>query len=149
MTDKTDRGRRIVVGVDGSPGSKAALRWAITQARLTGAQVAAITAWQDPVRLGYTYGAPAMFEADTFQTIAEKVVGETAAEVADEPGEPADVSTQVVQGHPAKVLVDAAAGAGLLVVGNRGHGAFAGMLLGSVSQHCVQHSPCPVVVVPA
>jgi nucleotide-binding universal stress UspA family protein len=61
----------------------------------------------------------------------------------------APIVTRVVQGHPAQVLLDAARGADLLVVGSRGHGTLAGMLLGSVSQHCVQHSPCPVVVVPA
>ncbi|MEV0561406.1 universal stress protein [Dactylosporangium sp. NPDC049742] len=55
----------------------------------------------------------------------------------------------MVQGHPAKVLLDAANGAELLVVGSRGHGTFTGILLGSVSQHCVQHAPCPVVVVPS
>jgi nucleotide-binding universal stress UspA family protein len=54
----------------------------------------------------------------------------------------------IVQGPPAQVLLDAAAGAQMLVVGSRGHGTLAGMLLGSVSQHCVQHAPCPVVVIP-
>ncbi len=53
----------------------------------------------------------------------------------------------VTEGHPASVLTEAAQGAELLVVGSRGHGAFAGMLLGSVSEYCAAHSPCPVVVV--
>lgn len=61
---------------------------------------------------------------------------------------PVPVLTRVLHGHPAQVLLDAAGGTQLLVVGSRGHGAFAGMLLGSVSQHCVQHASCPVVVVP-
>jgi hypothetical protein len=61
---------------------------------------------------------------------------------------PVQILTRVLHGHPAHVLLDAASGAQLLVVGSRGHGAFAGMLLGSVSQHCVQHASCPVVVVP-
>ncbi|MFI9100990.1 universal stress protein [Streptomyces fildesensis] len=59
-----------------------------------------------------------------------------------------EVPARVVEGHPAEVLLAAAAGAQLLTVGTRGHGTFAGILLGSVSQHCVQHAPCPVVVVP-
>jgi hypothetical protein len=59
-----------------------------------------------------------------------------------------EVSTRVLRGHPAQVRLEAATGADLLVLGSRGHGTFAGMLLGSVSQHCVQHAPCPVLVVP-
>lgn len=58
-----------------------------------------------------------------------------------------EVQTQVIEGHAAPVLIAAARDAQLLVVGSRGHGAFAGMLLGSVSEHCTSHSPCPVVVV--
>jgi nucleotide-binding universal stress UspA family protein len=54
----------------------------------------------------------------------------------------------VIEGHPARVLLDTAKDAQMLVVGSRGHGTFAGIMLGSVSQHCVQHAPCPVVVVP-
>jgi nucleotide-binding universal stress UspA family protein len=138
----------IVVGVDGSLGSKSALRWAMTQAQLTGAKVQAITSWQDPVMWGYTYGVPALYDAGDLATSAEKYLGETVAEVAGQQGQPADVLSRVVQGHPAEVLIKAATGADLLVVGSRGHGTFAGLMLGSVSQHCVQHSPCPVVVVP-
>jgi nucleotide-binding universal stress UspA family protein len=61
---------------------------------------------------------------------------------------PVTVLPGVVQGHAAQVLPEAATGAQMLVVGSRGHGTFAGIMLGSVSQHCVQHAPCPVVVVP-
>jgi nucleotide-binding universal stress UspA family protein len=149
MTDRVDEyPRRIVVGVDGSAGSRSALRWAITQARLVGAEVEAVVAWQDPVMVGYTFGVPALYEADALAAGAEKAVGETVAEVAAEMGEPIDVRTRVVEGHPAEMLIRAAVGAQLLVVGSRGHGTFAGMVLGSVGQHCVQHAPCPVVVVP-
>lgn len=141
-------GHRIVVGVDGSAGSKSALRWAMTQAQLTGAKVEAVTCWQDPVMWGYTYGVPAIYEAGDLAANAEKHLAETVTEVAGQLGQPADVLTRVVEGHPAEVLTKAATGAGLLVVGSRGHGTFAGLMLGSVSQHCVQHAPCPVVVVP-
>jgi nucleotide-binding universal stress UspA family protein len=58
------------------------------------------------------------------------------------------LTQEVVEGHAAKVLLDAATGSDLLVVGSRGHGEFAGALLGSISQHVVSHAPCPVVVVP-
>jgi nucleotide-binding universal stress UspA family protein len=139
---------RIVVGVDGSPGSKSALRWAITQAQLTGATIEAITSWQDPVMWGDTYGVAAIYAPDDLAAIAGKALGETVAEVAGQLGQPVDVLPRVVEGHPAEVLIKAATGARLLVVGSRGHGTFAGLMLGSVSQHCVQHAPCPVVVVP-
>jgi nucleotide-binding universal stress UspA family protein len=144
---------RIIVGVDGSECSKNALRWAIAQAQLTGATVEAVAAWQDPVMSGYSYGwAPMQFEGDSFQTITEKTlaetVAETVAEITSPQGRAVQVGTRVVQGHPAQVLMDAAAGAQMLVVGSRGHGTFAGILLGSVSQHCVQHAPCPVTVIP-
>lgn len=139
---------KIVVGVDGSPGSKSALRWAMTQAQLTGAKVEAIISWQDPVMWASPYGVPAMSEPDILAASAEKALNETVAEVAGQLGQPADVLARVVEGHPAEVLITAATGAGLLVVGSRGHGTFAGLMLGSVSQLCVQHAPCPVVVVP-
>ncbi|MCW2876398.1 MAG: universal stress protein family [Sphaerisporangium sp.] len=140
----------IIVGVDGSECSKTALRWAISQAQLTGATVEAVAAWQDPAMYGYSYGwAPMQFaEGDSMQAITEKTLAETAAEVAGPEGQAAKIRTRVVQGHPAQVLMDAAAGAQMLVVGSRGHGTFAGILLGSISQHCVQHAPCPVTVIP-
>lgn len=124
------------------------LRWAMTQAQLTGAKVEAIISWQDPVVWGYTYGVPALYEADVLSAGAEKSLGETVAEVAAQVGQPVDVLPRVVQGHAAEVLIKAATGARLLVVGSHGHGTFAGLMLGSVSQHCVQHAPCPVVVIP-
>lgn len=150
MTDHvTDGADRIVVGVDGSPGSKTALRWAMNQARLTGATVQAVISWQDPAQYGTAYGwTAAAFEGDTFATTMAKVLDETVAEVSAQLPHPVTVLAQVVEGHPAESLLHAAAGAQLLVVGSRGHGTFAGIILGSVSQHCVQHAPCPVVVVP-
>ena len=60
---------------------------------------------------------------------------------------PVKVSSTVREGNPAKILLEAADGADLLVVGSRGHGGFAEALLGSVSQHCVHHAPCPVVII--
>jgi nucleotide-binding universal stress UspA family protein len=145
-TDSTDR---IVVGIDGSQGSKTALKWAMNQARLTGATIEAVTAWQDPARYGTAYGwTSAAFEGDTFATAMVKVLDDTVADVTAQMEHPVTVLTQVVEGHPAEALLQAAAGAQSLVVGSRGHGTFAAIILGSVSQHCVQHAPCPVVVVP-
>jgi nucleotide-binding universal stress UspA family protein len=134
---------RIVVGVDGSTSSMTALRWAIRQARLTGSVVEAVTAW----RLPSTYGlAPPAVGAMDFEGDAHKILTDALNEVS---GEAPDVviCPSVRQGHAADVLNRAARGADLLVVGSRGHGEFAGALLGSVSQHCLHHAPCPVLVI--
>jgi nucleotide-binding universal stress UspA family protein len=145
----TDTTTRIVVGVDGSEGSKTALTWAMTQARLSGATVEAVTTWQDPAMYGFSYGwALVAYEGDSIATIMTKVLDEAITEVSGQLDRPVTVLPRVIEGHPAQVLLDAADGAQMLVVGSRGHGTFAGIMLGSVSQHCVQHAPCPVVVVP-
>lgn len=148
MTRQVHRsGGRIVVGVDGSPSSKAALTWAVRQAELAGSAVEAVIAWHYPAMYG-GYGWAPVSSADqvSFDEIATKTVTEAVAESVD-PASPVRVSTKVAEGSPAQVLLDAADGADLLVVGSRGHGGFAGLLLGSVSQHCAGHSPCPVVIV--
>ena len=134
--------RRIVVGVDGSVPSKAALAWAVRQARLTGAAVEAVVAWEYPVTFGY----PLPRSDVDRQDLAARAVADAIAEVCG-PGEPVKISSKVTEGNAARVLVDASAGAELLVVGSRGHGGFVEALLGSVGQHCVHHASCPVVVI--
>lgn len=137
------RNTDIVVGVDGSPSSKAALRWALEQARMTGGRVQAVAAWEVPA----VYGWAPVYPYEDLAVTAGKALGEAVHEAVGD-GEPAvQVLQSVLGGHPAQVLIDVSAHAGLLVVGSRGHGAFAGTLLGSVSQHCSQHARCPVVVV--
>ncbi|MEU3334921.1 universal stress protein [Streptomyces sp. NPDC006668] len=134
----------IVVGVDGSEASRAALRWAARQAELTGAKLRPVQAW----RLPATYGMPVDYSDADFEKQARESLRRTVEETLGEhPGVPVD--SQVVEGHPAAVLTEAAKGAELLVVGSHGHGAFTGMLLGSVSHHCVHHATCPVLVVRA
>ncbi len=81
-----------------------------------------------------------------FRENAEKTLAD-AISVAVDPGSGVPVRPLAIEGNPAQVLLDAARGADLLVVGSRGHGGFAEALLGSVSQHCVQHASCPVVVI--
>ncbi len=133
----------IVVGVDGSESSKRALRWAADQAKLTGAQLKVVTTWEYPPTLGWAPPYPSDFDPEQD---ARKALQETVDSVLGaDPGVAVEIS--VTEGHPAYVLVQAAGEAALLVVGSRGHGAFAGMLLGSVSEYCAAHSPCPVVVV--
>ena len=137
---------RIVVGVDGSPSSRAALRWAVRQAVLTGGTVDAVMAWQVPRVLRTSAWAPIYVdEASSFEEDARKTLD---AVISDEVklSNRQRVTARVVNGHPAQVLQEAAAGADLLVVGSRGHGAFAEALIGSVSQYCVHHAHSPVLV---
>jgi nucleotide-binding universal stress UspA family protein len=144
----TPGAERIVVGIDGSECSKTALRWAISQARRSGAGLDVVAAWQDPVRSGYSLGwMPGFSDGDNWAAITQSYIDQEVKDVVGELGGPADLTTRVVEGNPAQVLLDAAANATLLVVGSRGHGTLAGVLLGSVGMHCVQHAPCPVVVV--
>ena len=140
-------GPRIVAGVDGSPSSVSALRWAIRQAGLTGATVDAVITWHYPVSAGgYGWGPMGTGTAFDFKENAEKVLAE-AISAACGPGGSLPVHARVVEGNPAQVLLDASDGADLLVVGSRGHGGFTEALLGSVGQHCVHHARCPVVVI--
>jgi nucleotide-binding universal stress UspA family protein len=137
---------RIVVGVDGSPSSREALRWAVRRATFTGGTVDAVMAWQIPVMVpSYGWAPIGVEEAVDFEAEAKKTI----EAVISEEVEPADqhlVTSHVVNGHPAQVLLDAASGADLLIVGTRGHGAFAEALLGSVGQYCVHHARCPVLI---
>jgi nucleotide-binding universal stress UspA family protein len=137
---------RIVIGLDGSPSSLDALRWAVRQAKLTGGTVDAITAWQIPAAMtGYGWAPIAMSECSDMQRIAQRALTEAISEAVG----PADgqwVHGRTVQGAAAKVLLDASAGADLLVLGNRGHGKLADALVGSVGQHCIHHAHCPVVI---
>jgi len=142
-TDPQSGSGRIVVGVDGSSHSQEALRWALGQARLTGQPVDAVTSWRIPA-VGVD-GVGVLMALD-WEGDATRMLEKSVANAVDSPD--ADrVSQRVVEGHPARVLVDAAADAALLVVGSRGRGGFTGMLLGSVSQHVIARAACPVVVV--
>ncbi len=141
------RDRRIVVGVDGSPASKDALAWALRQAGLTRASVEAITAWHYPaVAGGIPYAPLTMFEESDLSRFAETTLSNAIGAAAGTDAS-VKISPIVREGNAAQVLLDAADGADLLVVGSRGHGGFAQALLGSVSQHCVHHAPCPVVII--
>ncbi len=141
LSDRPATGR-IVVGVDGSASSKNALAWAASQAALTGDSLDVISTWSYPIYYG-SVGWPADFN---LEDAAHEELAKAVDEVVGQDN-PLEVATRVRQGHPALVLVGAAKGAELLVVGCRGHGQFSGMLLGSVSQYCLAHAECPVVVV--
>jgi nucleotide-binding universal stress UspA family protein len=132
----------VVVGVDGSDGSRDAVRWAAEQARLTGAELRAVASWRWP---NYITRIPPGVDlrADTERTLQE-VVAEIRRDFPDLP-----VSERVVEGPGGPALLSQADGATLLVVGARGRAAFPGMLLGSVAEYCVRNGSCPVVVVRA
>ena len=138
--------RTIVVGVNGSPGSKVALGWALEQAERTVANVEAVNVWT-PQPACYAC-MPVAFAVDDLATAAEAVLLDTLVEVTQDYGRSVPIRPHVVRGFPAEELIRAARSAQLLVLGAPRHGALAGLLLGSVSHQCVQRAPCPVLVTP-
>jgi len=144
--------QRIVVGVDDSPGARAALTWALEEARLRGARLEVVHAWTLPWAEGFNreVAADATWYRESSMALLESIIEEAEATVAAAGGPPvAPVPTPVQCEGPAFGLLAQAEGADLLVVGSRGRGGFAGLLLGSVSTQCVHHAHCPVTVVPA
>jgi len=137
----------VVVGVDGSPASALAMAWAARYAKAMGATVRAVLAWHYPAQVGSApVGvAPAVVTAKVEQASRAELDKAVAATFGDPPV--VEVERKVVYGHPSQVLIDESKDADLLVVGSRGHGGFTGMMLGSVSTHCVIHAACPVTVV--
>ena len=135
---------RIVVGVDGSESSLAALRWAVRQAELTGAPLEIVSAWEWPVSYsGWETPPPPDYDpADEARRQLDKAVSAVLT-----PRDAIEVRRSVIEGHAAPVLEALSRTADLVVVGSHGHGELAGMLLGSVSQHCVTHCRCPVAVI--
>ncbi|MEX5298089.1 universal stress protein [Kocuria sp. CPCC 205292] len=133
----------IVVGVDGSPQSVAALRWAARLAPAYGATLTVVGAWENPPE----YVNFVHFKDDHFDELARKRVDRAVHEAFGD-DVPAGLRTVVEFGHPSKVLMQHSEGATLLVVGRRGHGGFKGLLMGSTSSACVAHAPCPVLVLP-
>ncbi len=137
----------VTVGVDGSDPSIEAARWAAEQALATGAGLEVICAWQGPGSWGMAWGMAVPIPTD-YDPVAD--AGSMVAQVVDDLARDfptVTIATRLVEGHPAEVLVEASRHTDLLVVSNRGHGEFTGMLLGSVSQHCAAHAHCPVVIV--
>jgi nucleotide-binding universal stress UspA family protein len=140
--------RKIVVGIDGSDMSKSALRWAVGEGRAHGAEVVALCAFESPVvvpDLGPAHPVDLMGLVTEFRDGALQIANEAVNEVVGDDSS-VKVLPAAVEGWPAKALIDAAAGADLLVVGSRGLGAVAGPFLGSVSQECAAHATCPVLI---
>ncbi len=131
---------RVVVGVDGSPHSAAALRWSLDEAQAHAGQVEAILAWQVPF-----LSNPAAYNKSELERTYQEFLIKTVSEIAPSPAVP--LQTLVAEGDPTEALIAASKNADLLVLGSRGRSPFAGLMLGSVSQACAAHAACPVVVV--
>lgn len=132
---------KVVVGVDGSPASRAAVRWAAEQARLRNTELVAVESWEF---------SPLIFAADVPVALDElraSVVNHLHSVVEAEAGAAPSVTELVVEKAPVPALLEQCEPDDVLVVGSRGRGGFAGLLLGSVSQQLAQHSTCPVVIV--
>jgi nucleotide-binding universal stress UspA family protein len=137
----------IVVGIDGSEGSRRALRFALDEAHARHATLKAVGAWHVPPIVYEAGWAPGPIDLDVYPKDIQATIDMALADVGVATAG-VEVTTTVSKGQAADVLCAEAKGADLLVVGSRGLGGFRGLLLGSVSQQCVHHSPCPVVVVP-
>jgi nucleotide-binding universal stress UspA family protein len=134
----------VVVGVDGSEGSMAALRVAADEAKARSATLRIVVAWHIPLAV-YTDGLPPPAEITTDMKGAAQEIAKQ-AEAAVPAG--VDFETKLCEGQPADVLIEESEGADVLVVGSRGLGGLARFVLGSVSKHVSEHAKCPVVVVP-
>ena len=140
-------GPRVVVGVDGSPGSRAALLFALHDAARRGLPVEAVTSYRTPDYWMDFYGVdPSAFDQARTSTV-ERMRAFVAEVLPDGPQPPPEVRVRAHLGSAADALIRASHHAELLVVGSRGHGGFTSMLLGSVSMQCVLHAVSPVTVV--
>ncbi|MEO6957699.1 MAG: universal stress protein [Antricoccus sp.] len=145
-TDQTPQENRVVVGVDGSESSQHALRWAQFMAHATASNLEVVAAWQPYTALG-SMGVGLVIMPSDWDPARDAEVALTAT--VDEvlgTQRPAGLTLTVREGNAAQILLEASAGARMLVVGSRGHGGFAGLLLGSVSAACTEHATCPVLV---
>jgi nucleotide-binding universal stress UspA family protein len=136
----------IVVGVDGSNGARTALDFALHEARRRGAGVRVVAAWQLPaVAYAGGYGPG---DSELYGELEQEARDNATHALEQMHAGGLEITTVVREGNAAHVLLAEAADADLLVVGSRGLGGFRGLLLGSVSQQCAHHTPCPLVIVP-
>lgn len=140
MTSTPDRDR-IVVGVDGSDPSIDALRYAATLAEALSCPVQAVTTWVSPMTGSYHFRGDWPPEADAESVLRGSIIDA----FGDAP--PPGLTKTTIGGPAARTLIELSADARMLVVGSRGRGGFAGLLLGSVSAACAEHARCPVLVV--
>ncbi len=144
MTVEEQLSGHIVVGVDGSEHSKAALRWAAKVAPIFGGVIEAMAVWGLPAVASWE--AAFLVEPEEIERSTREMLDHTLADVFG-PELPPGLVRSIVFGDPARALIKASTHAALVVVGSRGAGALSGLLLGSVSAHCAERAKCPVTVV--
>jgi nucleotide-binding universal stress UspA family protein len=140
--------RKIVVGVDGSEASLKAVIWATHEAKLRDSEIEIIHSWSMPFVVDPMAMMPMMFPIEEMVADANKIAAAAAAKVTSIDPKIRVVS-RIERGSASEHLITASKSADLLVVGSRGHGGFAGLLLGSVAQQVANHASCPAVIVPA
>ncbi len=138
----------IVVGVDGSDGSRAAIAWAAKEAARRREPLVVLHAWHVPSAGGPFSGEMAVTVTNDLEAAARHLVDTLVEEARRTAGQNLEVTGEIVCGSPGPELIDRSRSASLIVVGSRGLGGIRGLLLGSVSRQAVHHSHCPVVVVP-
>jgi nucleotide-binding universal stress UspA family protein len=131
---------QIVIGFDGSPHSRAALRWSLDQAASLNGGVTAVLAWQVPL-----VSVPGAFDRAELEEAYRQFLIKTVSEIVPSPKVP--LATVLAEGDPTQSLITASQGADMLVLGIRGRTGFAGLMLGSVSQACAANASCPVVLI--
>lgn len=142
-----DMTETVVVGVDGSAESREALGYALDEAARRYARLRVVTAVL-PAEYGVTtFGMPVAPSPEEILADAYDALRQTVDLAVGHRDDTPTIQVEVLSGRPAAVLIDASRDADLLVVGHRGRGGFAGLLLGSVAMHCVQHAACPVAVI--
>jgi nucleotide-binding universal stress UspA family protein len=139
--------QRVVVGIDGSASARRALEWAVSEASVRKASLEVVHAWHLPYVDGYPYGV-GLAMPQVFEEAARAIVATAVADL-DTSGLAHPIEPIVRIDGAASAILDVAKGADLIVVGSRGRGGFAGLLLGSVSHHVAHHATCPIVIVPA
>lgn len=132
----------VVAGIDGSDESQRALRWAVEYVQKVGGLVHAITVWHQPVQFGYRLPT----SDSELETRARQQL-ESAVEAVRGEFPSVDVRSRLIRGHVVDELVGLSPQADMMVLGNKGHGAFTGMMVGSVALKLVHHARCPVLVV--
>jgi len=141
--------KTIVVGVDGSAGAAAALRFALDEAKLRGSSLRVVSAWHIPAGAYESGYVTVPVDRSEFERYGASVLDQSLADAGlDGDGAGVEVAKVLREGQAADVLVAASKDADLLVVGSRGLGGFRGLLLGSVGHHCAHYAGCPVVIVP-